>query len=289
MPGTMGGFDLDVVTAEAGDILAGRVIVDAEGNPLTGTLKLSGTAGDSQVLSGQTYYNTDAKGKRTGSMANRGALNWSGNNTTYGVPAGFYSGGTLDSRPSYNSGYNAGMTAADARVNVNSANYKAGYNAGVTAADNRVNTASANYKGGYNAGVAAADARTNVNSANYKAGYNAGLAAGKKLNSANFTVTASADKKTWSQGNGSTVSLPYATFTLSGSHVFASAFWSRSDISSGGTEYWMMSSEGSICKMDRTNFIICSSVNGSNWKAATTLRLPVSTVSKPYRITVWYV
>ena len=181
------------------------------------------------------------------------------------------------------------MTAADARVNVNSANYKAGYNAGVTAADNRVNTASANYKGGYNAGVAAADARTNVNSANYKAGYNAGLAAGKKLNSANFTVTASADKKTWSQGNGSTVSLPYATFTLSGSHVFASAFWSRSDISSGGTEYWMMSSEGSICKMDRTNFIICSSVNGSNWKAATTLHLPVSTVSKPYRITVWYV
>ena len=221
------------------------MIVDAEGNPLTGTLKLSGTAGDSQVLSGQTYYNTDAKGKRTGSMANRGALNWSGNNTTYGVPAGFYSGGTLDSRPSYNSGYNAGMTAADARVN--------------------------------------------VNSANYKAGYNAGLAAGKKLNSANFTVTASADKKTWSQGNGSTVSLPYATFTLSGSHVFASAFWSRSDISSGGTEYWMMSSEGSICKMDRTNFIICSSVNGSNWKAATTLHLPVSTVSKPYRITVWYV
>lgn len=52
----------------------------------------------------------------------------------------------------YNSGYSAGVTAADNRSNPNSANYKAGYNAGVTAADARVNTNSANYKGGYSAG-----------------------------------------------------------------------------------------------------------------------------------------
>ena len=67
------------------------------------------------------------------SIANRGVLNWSGSNTTFAVPAGYYPGGTLDSRPSYNSGYNAGVTAADNRANVNSANYKAGYNAGVAA------------------------------------------------------------------------------------------------------------------------------------------------------------
>ena len=67
------------------------------------------------------------------SIVNRGTLNWSGNNTTFAVPAGYYPGGTLDSRPSYNSGYNAGVTAADNRANVNSANYKAGYNAGVAA------------------------------------------------------------------------------------------------------------------------------------------------------------
>ena len=67
------------------------------------------------------------------SIVNRGTLNWSGNNTTFAVPAGYYPGGTLDSRPSYNSGYNAGVTAADNRANVNSANYKAGYNAGAAA------------------------------------------------------------------------------------------------------------------------------------------------------------
>ena len=66
-------------------------------------------------------------------VVNRSTLNWSGSNTTFAVPAGYYPGGTLDSRPSYNSGYNAGVTAADNRANVNSANYKAGYNAGVAA------------------------------------------------------------------------------------------------------------------------------------------------------------
>ena len=67
------------------------------------------------------------------SVVNRGALNWSGNNTTYSVQAGYYSGGNLDSRPSYNNGYNAGVAAADGRVNTGSASYTSGYNAGVNA------------------------------------------------------------------------------------------------------------------------------------------------------------
>lgn len=41
-------------------------------------------------------------------VVNRGTLNWSGSNTTYTVPAGYYSGGTLDSRASYTAGYNKG-------------------------------------------------------------------------------------------------------------------------------------------------------------------------------------
>ena len=42
-------------------------------------------------------------------MSNRGNLNWKpSNGTTYTVPAGYYSGGTLDSRDAYNNGYNAG-------------------------------------------------------------------------------------------------------------------------------------------------------------------------------------
>ena len=91
-------------------------------------------AGAGQILSGYTAWVNG--NKITGSMANKGNLNWSGSNTTYNVPAGYYSGGTLDSRPSYNNGYNAGVTAADNRVNTNSTNYKTGYNNGYSAGSN---------------------------------------------------------------------------------------------------------------------------------------------------------
>lgn len=88
-----GGADLDVVTAGAGDVLAGKVIVGPDGEPLTGTLALSGNASDGQVLNGQTYYNTDAKTKRTGTMPNRGAVNQSlAINGSYTIPAGFHNG-----------------------------------------------------------------------------------------------------------------------------------------------------------------------------------------------------
>ena len=73
-------------------------------------VSLSGNASTSQVLSGRTFYTTSLT-RQTGTMANRGNLNWSGSNTTYSVPAGYYSGGTLDSRTSYNNGYNAGNSA----------------------------------------------------------------------------------------------------------------------------------------------------------------------------------
>ena len=73
-------------------------------------VSLSGNASTSQVLTGRTFYTTSLT-KQTGTMPNRGNLNWSGSNTTYSVPAGYYSGGTLDSRTSYNNGYNAGNSA----------------------------------------------------------------------------------------------------------------------------------------------------------------------------------
>ena len=118
----------------------------------------TGNATVADVLEGKTFSNGTQIGL-TGTIKNRGTLNWSGSNTTYNIPAGYYSGGTLDSRPSYN----AGVTAADNRSNPNSTNYKTGYNAGVTAADNRVNTNSTNYKtgynNGYNAGVSATTGR----------------------------------------------------------------------------------------------------------------------------------
>ena len=78
-----------------------------------------GTATAAQILSGKTAW---VNGKKiTGTMANRGNLNWKpSNGTTYTVPAGYYSGGTLDSRDAYNNGYNAGYTKG---INANTGKY----------------------------------------------------------------------------------------------------------------------------------------------------------------------
>ena len=110
LPGGAGGADLDVITAGAGDVLSGKVIVDKEGEPLTGTLALTGTAADSHVLSGQTYYNTDAKTKRTGNMTNRGAVSQALNaGGSYTIPAGYHNGAGKVTANSL-----AGQTSADA-------------------------------------------------------------------------------------------------------------------------------------------------------------------------------
>ena len=74
-----------------------------------------GTATAAQILSGKTAWVNG--NKITGTMPNRGNLNWKpSNGTTYTVPAGYYSGGTLDSRDAYNNGYNAGYSAAESKV-----------------------------------------------------------------------------------------------------------------------------------------------------------------------------
>ena len=134
----------------AAKLVKGNAILGITGN--NNNMDTSGAdaaAGD--ILSGKK---AGVKGSLiTGTMPNKGA--WTGATTGSGnvaIPAGYHNGS------GYVSGagaYNAGVSAADARVNTNSANYKGGYNAGVSAADGRVNADSANYKGGYNAGVSA--------------------------------------------------------------------------------------------------------------------------------------
>ena len=95
-------------------------------------LKTKGNAEANQILTGKKVI---VKGiEVTGTMPNRGNLNWApSTSTSYTVPSGYYSGGTLNSAGSYNTGYNAGVTAADNRANTNSTNYKTGYNAGYSA------------------------------------------------------------------------------------------------------------------------------------------------------------
>ena len=94
MPGGGGGTDLDVITAAAGDVLKGKVIVDTDGNPLTGTLELTGNAGTGDVLAGKTFYNNNAKSRQTGTMVDRG--NWNSSDLAAGasvtIPGGKHGG-----------------------------------------------------------------------------------------------------------------------------------------------------------------------------------------------------
>ena len=71
---------------------------------------------------GKTFTSTAGVGL-TGTIVNRGALNWNPtSNATETVQPGYYSGGTLDS----SGAYNKGMEDADARVNEDSKSYKEG-------------------------------------------------------------------------------------------------------------------------------------------------------------------
>lgn len=100
-----------------------------------------GTATAGQVLTGYSFTNSSGVGL-SGSMPNRGALNWNPvNSTSYTVPAGYYSGGTLNSSSAYSNGYNNG--------------YNTGYPKGVADADNRANPGCVNYQTGYNNGYGA--------------------------------------------------------------------------------------------------------------------------------------
>lgn len=60
----------DECTAIKGDILKGKTAIssDSDDEVVEGTLELTGTAVDNQVLAGKTYYSTDAKTKRTGTI-----------------------------------------------------------------------------------------------------------------------------------------------------------------------------------------------------------------------------
>lgn len=86
-------------------------------------------AGAEDILAGKK---AGVKGSLiTGTMPNKGA--WTGATTGNGnvtIPAGYHNG---QGHVSGAGAYNAGVSAADGRVNADSANYKGGYNAGVSA------------------------------------------------------------------------------------------------------------------------------------------------------------
>lgn len=72
------GIDPSVLTATAGDVVAGAVAgVKDNYNPVTGTLALTGNAQSNHVLSGETYYTTNPKSKLTGTMTVQSILSFS--------------------------------------------------------------------------------------------------------------------------------------------------------------------------------------------------------------------
>ena len=79
MPGGGGGADLDVITAGAGDVLSGKVIVDQDGNPITGTIPVKSAIASSINCGGSVdipagYYPTAGK-VQANSLASQTAAN----------------------------------------------------------------------------------------------------------------------------------------------------------------------------------------------------------------------
>lgn len=87
IPGGGGSVDLDFLTAEAEDVVYGKVIADKDGNPLTGKLVLSGNAGAGDVRKGKTFYSTNPKSKLTGTMAEKGAATYTPNRSNQTIAA----------------------------------------------------------------------------------------------------------------------------------------------------------------------------------------------------------
>lgn len=84
-------------------IVSGQTILG-----VTGTYTSDATATNSDILSNETAY---ANGKKlTGTIANKGNLNWTATTgETKTVQPGYYTGGTLDSTGTYSAGYNVAL------------------------------------------------------------------------------------------------------------------------------------------------------------------------------------
>lgn len=109
------GAGSDECTASKSEVLKGykAITSDSDDEVVEGTLELTGDVSDSQVLEGKTYYNSNPKIKRTGSMVNHGAVSLSLNaGASYTVPAGFHNGGGKVTANSLASQTSATATAA---------------------------------------------------------------------------------------------------------------------------------------------------------------------------------
>lgn len=93
--GSGSGSGSDECSSTRAEVLKGYTAItsDSDDESLEGTLELTGDASDSQVLAGKTYYNTNPKNKRVGSMLNQGAVSHTINaGESYTIPSGYHNG-----------------------------------------------------------------------------------------------------------------------------------------------------------------------------------------------------
>ncbi len=89
------GLGSDDCISTRSEVLKGYTAItgDSDDEVVEGSLELIGDAADSQVLAGKTYYNTNPKSKRTGSMVNNGAVSQTLDaGGSYTVPSGYHNG-----------------------------------------------------------------------------------------------------------------------------------------------------------------------------------------------------
>ena len=173
-------------------------------------LKTKGNAEANQILTGKKVI---VKGQEiTGTMANRGKLNWNpSSSTTYTVPAGYYSGGTISS----SNAYSKGVTDADNRANTSSVNYQTGYNNGYNAGyTNRVITHLYSYSANT---VTAMSIPLNLS------GYSYILLQFENWQTITVWVNVGASINVWTPNNGTTAVSRTITATTSGITISATS------------------------------------------------------------------
>ncbi len=287
-------------TAVAADVLSGKTFSNSSSVGITGSMpnlntnsKITHTSsnGTKVILGDAAYATTNSDGVNRFQIRYNSTPGYLPGNTLIAldyskvasaigltgnkIVAGNTILGVAGTDKGYNNGYNAGVTAADNRVNSNSTNYKTGYNngynAGVTAADNRVNTNSTNYKTGYNNG------------------YSAGQSAGRTLKTYSGTVTSSTSKMSMTATNGSAKSLYYATLNLNFTHTIVSIVYQLAGATSGENNYFRISANGEYMRAADNYYIMMSTIN-SNWSTNTSIKIPTGSLSgKSISYVVYYI
>jgi hypothetical protein len=163
-----------------GDVIKGVTFGTEEGLK-TGTLELTGeltgNAATADVLSGKTFYSTNPKSKLTGTMPNHGSKTFTPNDTTQTSGAGYYSGITVNPRPTLSGNATASQVLTGRTFYSNTYSIATGTMPNRGAVTNTITTQGGQYTipSGYHNGSGKVTASfSNLSAGNVKNGVNIG-------------------------------------------------------------------------------------------------------------------